>query len=216
MVTRYVLLAIWLGISGWPSLAPSAAHGLVAAQEPAAGPINGLNPGASCDVIPRTQENVAALILSGLATPHVGDLSDAFGAPPPSAGGRPADEAIVRAVTETMQETVACINAGDFFRLSALWTDALVRRTFSRLGLHDELSPEEVARQVTEGATPVPLPADQQAHLNSVSDVLILGDDRVSAIVQINETPSLVIFANAGERYLIDAAYEAPAGTPTP
>ena len=57
----------------------------------------------------------------------------------------------------------------------------------------------------------------QQAHLDSVTDVLILDDDRVSAIVQISETRSLVIFAKSGICYLIDAPYGSPGGsTPTP
>ena len=45
--------------------------------------------------------------------------------------GEDADEATIQAVTQTYRELVACLNAGQFLRVYALYTDDYLRRTLA-------------------------------------------------------------------------------------
>jgi uncharacterized cupredoxin-like copper-binding protein len=164
---------------------------------------------SQCEVEPRSVESIAQLIgtptAEGDATPAV----SAGDAPT----GEEADQATVDAVTATYRELVACLNAGDFLRVYALYTDAYLQRTLAGGGF--DLAQLE--------ATPVPSEEQQRTSLVAVSEVRQLDGDRVAARVGTTNPAvegSIVVDAilvRSGDRWLIDdeTVVEAPAeGTP--
>src|ERR671921_485191 len=120
------------------------AHPAVIAQNatPAAGEV--IDP-AECQVEPRTTEELQQLV--GAA--NEGTEATPGAAQAGSMQGEDADEATVQAVTQTYRELVACLNAGQFLRVYALYTDDYLRRTLTDRGI----DPEQLQ------ATPAP---DQQ------------------------------------------------------
>src|SRR5215211_7261011 len=106
------------------------AHPAVIAQNatPAAGEV--IDP-AECQVEPRATEEIEQL---------VGTASEAADATPDAAQagsmeGEDADEATVQSVTQSYRELVACLNAGEFLRIYALYTDDYLRRALSESGI---------------------------------------------------------------------------------
>lgn len=82
-----------------------------------------------CTVEPRSTESIAALANTPEpSTPAVYPPSIALATPGLQVPeGEPADEATVEAVTRTLREVAACVNAGDLRRVIALNTDISVR-----------------------------------------------------------------------------------------
>lgn len=164
---------------------------------------------AECQVEARGAEDIEAL--AGAETED-----DAQGTPAISEigglVGDPADEATVEAVTATYRELVACLNAGDYLRIYALYTDAYLQRTVADGGVDMEAIMATPATDAT-GSTA----------LVSVSNVRRLEDGRVAARVETSDeatTGTVIVDAvlvEADERYLIDASevVDAPTlGTP--
>jgi uncharacterized cupredoxin-like copper-binding protein len=149
------------------------AHPAVIAQDatPAAGEV--VDP-AECQVEPRAIEEIEQLV--GTAGEEADATPDAAQAG--SMEGEDADEATVQAVTQTYRELVACLNAGEFLRIYALYTDDYLRRTLNDSGIDVE--------QIQ--ATPAP---DQQeaTALVGVSEVRQLAGGRVTARVETTSSP---------------------------
>jgi hypothetical protein len=170
---------------------------------------------AECTVEPRPLDDFIAV---GVATPGVLeapilDLSVATPAPPPADAGVPAEPSVIEAVTTTVNELVACLNAGDSARLFALYTD----EAFA-LALGGGRPTDRAAREwANEFTTPRPLPAELRQPLPIVTDVRVLPDGRAVASIRAATGTSLAVFEESGGRYLFDWSYElaAPA-TPTP
>ncbi len=149
------------------------AQSAVTAQDatPAAGEV--IDP-AECQVEPRATEEIQQLVGTASegteATPGAADAG--------SMQGEEADEATVQAVTQTYRELVACLNAGEFLRVYALYTDDYLRRTLTDRGI----DPEQLQ------ATPAP---DQQetTALVGVSDVRQLTGGQVTARVETTSSP---------------------------
>jgi len=119
--------------------------------------------------------------------------------------GEPADQATISAITATMIEVSACNNAGDFWRLGSLYTEA---------GNAEDLpgiTAEEIAFIV---APPVPAPADETYVIFDITGVQTLPDGRVGAIVLFgpggSEGADYLIFKQVGDRYLIDLWVDEP------
>jgi plastocyanin len=149
------------------------AHPAVTAQEatPAAGEV--IDP-AECQVEPRATEELQQLVgTAGEGTEATPAAADAG-----AMQGEEADEATVQAVTQTYRELVACLNAGEFLRVYALYTDDYLRRTLTDRGIDLE--------QLQ--ATPAP---DQQEStaLVGVSDVRQLAGGQVTARVETTSSP---------------------------
>jgi hypothetical protein len=193
---------------------------LVLAQPTPAAAQDGSTPAApgtthatECTVTPRPIDDFLA---AAEATPGVLE-SELRGLPaatpaPPSAEGTPANQEIVDALTATIEQSVACLNAGDLPRLFALYTDEAFIRS---LGGGIAVTPD-VAQQAAELATPRPLPSNLQQSIPSIGEVRLLPDGRVTAITATEEGRTLVVFAKEGGRYLIDWVYELPhMATPT-
>jgi plastocyanin len=182
------------------------AHPVVIAQDatPAAGEV--IDP-AECQVEPRPIEEIEQLI--GTASEEADATPDAAQAG--SMEGEDADEATVQAVTQTYRELVACLNAGEFLRIYALYTDDYLRRTLADSGMD--------LQQLQ--ATPAPDRQEVTA-LVGVSEVRQLAGGRVTARVETTSSPegtaSAVqsVLEQVEDRYLIadETVVDAAAATP--
>jgi hypothetical protein len=215
------LVALMLTLLGAPH---------AAAQE--ATPATGVVPDPSeCQVEPRSAEEITALWAraANIGTPieEVDELvqgtpdGSEFGTPQAVIVdvpvGDPADAETIEAVTATVRELIACINAGDYGRALSLYSDDLVR----------ELAPEQPfdAEQAKTflASEPVALPEASRLVLIAVIDVTVQDDGRIGAIVvsndpaigQPNQTEtSLVYFSQDEGRWVIDGIVGGAVGAP--
>jgi hypothetical protein len=196
----------------------------VAAQDnpqasPAARQPRGVSP-EECQVEPRSGDEVFALLgLGGEA----GEASPAPRTPVPAPPWMTADEETAAAVEAAVREWLACINADDNARISALMTDAALTRFFATLGTIEEIE----QAQANFAGTPVPRAEEERARLIGVSDISLLEDGRIAALALVGEPALppggqetlLLIFVSMGDRLLIDDIIQfsvapVPAGTP--
>lgn len=146
------------------------------AQEASPSPAS--NQTGSCEEI---EPRDAAFFETVAGTPEasanegISDQDAAGGTPTPFAmpEGEMADEATVAAVSELYQQLIACLNAGDFLRAYALYTDDYLVRN---------LSEEAITRLQ---ATPVPTDESTQSEFGGLLDARLLEDGRVAALVTI-------------------------------
>lgn len=111
-------------------------------------------------------------------------------------------------IKEAAREILACFNAGDISRASALMTDNGVIRTYWQLTETPELRGTALERI----STPSPRPAPAQIRLVTVTDVSVLPDGRAIAFVVINDPLApqpgpetlLFYFQNQDGRWLLD------------
>jgi len=182
------------------------AHPAVIAQDatPAAGEV--IDP-AECQVEPRTTEELQQLV----GTASEGTEATPGAVQAASTEGEDADEAAVQAVTQTYRELVACLNAGQFLRVYALYTDDYLRRTLADSGIDLEQFQ----------ATPEPDPRETTA-LVGVSDVRQLAGGQVTARVETTSSPEGVatviqsVLEPVGDRLLIadETVVDVAAATP--
>lgn len=182
------------------------AHPAVTAQDatPAAGEV--IDP-AECQVEPRTVEELEQLI----GTAGEGEEATPEAAQAGSMEGEDADEATVQAVTQTYRELVACLNAGEFLRVYALYTDDYLRRTLADSGM-------DLAQLQ---ATPAPDQRETTA-LVGVSEVRQLAGGQITARVETSSSPEGVatviqgVLEQVEDRLLIadETVVDATAATP--
>jgi hypothetical protein len=91
--------------------------------------------------------------------------------------GEAADAKTVAAVTATVREAIACRNGNDFLRAYALFTEKMIVSLFGGPATIDPEVGQVIAEQ------PGPLPRRQRVALVDVSDVVLLPDGRVGAVV---------------------------------
>jgi len=128
-------------------------------------------------------------------------------------------------VQEAAREILACFNAGDIARASALMTDNGVIRTYWQLTETPELRSTAQERI----ATPTPRPEPAQIRLVTVTDISVLPDGRAIAFVVINDPAApqpgpetlLFYFKDQDGTWLLDdwvdfSIAAVPASTPTP
>ena len=149
-------------------------------------------------------------------------------------GSRPADAETVAAVGATAGEYFACINAGDFSRLLALYTEQAARDNVAFLlsrGISqalDEGTPAAALEaQLVEAfggfatAAATPLPAERRVPRVDVANVRVLSDGRVAADVVVAGAQGVggsgrLLFAEEGGRFLLVGPLASPEdGTPT-
>lgn len=170
---------------------------------------------ADCRVRPRPIDDFVALA-DGPPGFHLSVMQGTPAASPVvPPGGTAADPAVVTAVTATVNELAACINAGDLRRVAALYTDPAFAWFFrGPQETFDDLDREEF---VASAATPMPLPTEQWARVSSVEAVTVLPSGQVTARVEGFGGEGVTFFRLAGDRYLFDIAdNEAGVGTPIP
>lgn len=180
-----------------------------------------------CQTEPRSAEELYAVLglegaPAGEATPGPGGTR--FPAPP----WEPADAETADAISASVRELIACLNAGDLRRTAALLTDRGAQRLMG-VGAPDAAGVER--RRSALAATPTPLEEERHTRLVAVTDIGVLGDGRAAAFIVVNDptTPPrgpqsiLLIFVQQDDRWLIDdfvgftiVRPEAPDGSPTP
>jgi hypothetical protein len=156
---------------------------------------------------------------SGDATAEAGSgVSAADGVTLPIPLGEPADEETGEAINATARELLACLNAGDLARVSALFTDAAVGPTLGPA----PADPSGLERE------PEPLEREARSRLIAITDQSLLTDGRAAAFVVLNDPLNLprgpetylLIFAEEEGRWLIDGLIDfsvvpdPPRGTP--
>ena len=194
------LVARALGLGFLAAITSSALS--VAAGDDVATPISRVT---ECSVAARPRVEFEALV--GLPTPSLA-IPRATLPTEPLSGGATANQSVVRAISSTVRELIACINEGDLARSAALMTDDYFSQFFRGIDTRD------VDRIF---GTPTPLPPQLQAQLKGIDDVRIVSNGQVSAVVTVNDTRNLISFARSGEHYLVDDSIPLPdAGTPTP
>lgn len=160
---------------------------------------------AECQVARRPVEEFVTVITQ--ATPV---------AVPPGAAtvdvpvGELADEETVAAITATVREIIACFNAADFGRAFSLLTDEALRGFAA-----EEPIPEEELRGFL-GATPEAVPTEGWTTILAITDVVVLADGRVGALVasldptQPEEGPTTIhlTFVQVDGRWLVDRVVE--------
>lgn len=130
--------------------------------------------------------------------------------------GEAADEETVAAVTETISELFTCINDGDYLRAFALYSDRFVQTEFAGI------SEEDLSFFMA--ATPEAIPGEEQIQLLSVSDVIVLEDGSVGAVIQVSDPTGqypegeedFVTLVEEDGRYKVDSVVviSAAGGTP--
>jgi hypothetical protein len=128
-------------------------------------------------------------------------------------------------IKEAAREILACFNAGDIARASALMTDTGVIRTYWQLTETPELRTTAQERI----GTAVPRPELAQIRLVTVTDISVLPDGRAIAFVVINDPAApqpgpetlLFYFKDQDGTWLLDdwvdfSIAAIPASTPTP
>jgi uncharacterized cupredoxin-like copper-binding protein len=147
---------------------------------------------AECQVEPRSPEFFQNLA----ATPAPATEENAAAAGTPEASLDPVDEATLAGMTTTAREVVACLNAGDFLRVHALYTDDYLLRNFGQ---------DDVAAL---SATPSPAAEPDQALFRGLRDTVLLADGRASAVIgtttPTGDIDTYTIFEQSGDRWLID------------
>jgi hypothetical protein len=200
-----MIRVLWLLLLALAVLAPA---GRLAAQpaSPVASPVV-----AACTIAPRTVGGIAEIITQA-------DLDNASPFPTPGPyvqpAGTPADEATVAGVTATVDQLAACVNAGDFMRFLALFSDAALRRYAVDLDLPLTADDERLVADPS---------INDQLAVASIEDVLVLADGRVSVLVHfqiVEETGNpeydlQLILARVDDRWAIDEFIQiVPAETP--
>lgn len=119
--------------------------------------------------------------------------------------GSSPDADAIDGVTDTVQQAIACLNAGDMARYLALHTDDYVA------GLAGQESPSQTLLDDL-SAPPAPLDPAAQIGLISIEDVRMLADGRISVLFRQDNPsgptggPERVFFVLTEQRgrYLID------------
>jgi ketosteroid isomerase-like protein len=175
-----------------------------------------------------------ATLLAAIASPRAGTPAafPAVVAEDRLPAGDPADPETVAAVTATVREYLACLNAGEFLRIYALVSgDYLRTQVVPNEPTAEGLAAFRRGLATAVAASPQPLPEAARTSLVEIGNVRMLEDGRVGAVVVTEDAETgsrqdraFVVFTNEGGRLLIDAvsqiipgvASSPTPGTPTP
>jgi hypothetical protein len=152
---------------------------LLGARSPVVGAVNAqatpaATPAAGCEVQPRTIGGINEIGAPG-GTPVGNETLNDDAAPYVKPEGIPASQDALDGVTDSLQEFVACINAGDYLRFLSLFSDDFLRRYSRDIAL--PLDPDDLVQ------TPSPVPDDERASILSIEDVIEFSDGSVNALV---------------------------------
>ena len=170
-----------------------------------------------CQVEPRSAAAVAEILDSA------GEAADVVQTPLPIPLGRPADPETKAEINALGRELIACFNAGDLLRATALMSDAGVRSFFN---VDADIQVDVAAVQSGLETPPTPFPANDQSRLIAVTDISVLDDDRVGAFIVFNDPLNpprgpatlLMLLAPEGDGWVVDDFISftvPPQGTPT-
>jgi hypothetical protein len=169
-----------------------------------------------CTVAPLTRDQLIAI----LATPAAPAPAPASPTPFVMPAGEPVDAATATAVQATIHEFIACLNARDYWRAYALYTDDFLRESLAGVTAADLT--QEAYDQL---ATPTPLAPEERAAIVEYREIVALPDGRVAVLVVGDDptnprppAPALVYLIEVEGRWLIDGVVSSQeiAGTPEP
>lgn len=197
------------------AIAAAMVPGPIAAQDGAPESQSRVPAPEECQIEPRTVDELVPLLEGSDET---SDETARLNEIPVPLGVR-ADAETSDAINRTARELLACINAGDFLRLSALFTES---------GVAPALGPAPEDPSGFSDA-PTPFAPEEQTRLLTVTDASLLEDGRAAAFVVLSDprTPPggaetlLLLFAERDDRWLIDRLIDftvlprGEAGTPT-
>lgn len=202
-MSRLAILAVAIAALAMPLVA-RAQNGTPAAG-PAATPL--VPAPEECTVAPISLAHLSQLIATPVAT--VEPVASPAGSPTPFAmpQGQEADRATVAAITAAVREYIACVNAGNYARALALYSDHGLRDLLGKA-----FAGGATAQQILDAlGTPQPLPPDKRTVIYGIKDVRVLPDGRVAALVIGDDLskpnppgPALIYFVKVGGRWLID------------
>ena len=162
---------------------------------------------ATIKIAPATEDEAAAPPEGPVETPSVEVSAEEPPSEPPVSPAAPVHEVDTEAIvgiTLTVRELLDHANDGQFLRGFALYSEAFLARFRADTGLSDE----EFA--ATFGSVP-PAPPEARAELAAVSEVELLPDGRVRAVIAYSDggaapPPERFTFVRAatGDRWLID------------
>jgi hypothetical protein len=162
---------------------------------------------ADCRVAARPLDDVVRVV----GTPGPETLAEASPVPAtPFAlvGGEAADAETTREVEAALRQLFACVNAGDYLRVYALFTDDFVRDFFAGTPLTGDVI-------AFLAAPPRPLPVAEQRIIRAIGDVRLLPDGRAGVVMILDEPddprreePDIVILRNVSGHWLVDEIHE--------
>ena len=126
----------------------------------------------ACTVEPRTLDEIAELAKSS-APQHPPNATEA--------DGMPVDQETVAGVTSTIEEMVACSNAGDILRRLAVYSDNRIRYAYPD-------GPNAALQAMA--ADPLPVQPLERVAITAIEDVTALPDGRVSVRVVVDNPAS--------------------------
>jgi hypothetical protein len=173
-------IAVWcaLAVLGAGMLAGAfgQTHGVYAQETTQSGVVPDT---ALCQAEPRTVDELTAIFAG--ATPQEPGLASEVSVPI----GSPGSAALIEGVTTTLNEAVACLNAGDFLRFLGLLTEHAIVTTFPWIG--EELATNGPPPEIE---NPSPLPSELRQSIVAVAGVSSLGFDRAGAFLVIVDPAS--------------------------
>jgi hypothetical protein len=155
---------------------------------------------AECVAAPRAREVVERLAkaIPAVVTPPISSIA---------ANAPAADEGAVDQIRAVVRQIVACVNAGDVSRWSALFTESALPAALAAHGWTGN-----VLAALLDTA-PSPLPAPARCALDAVADVRLPGPNEATARVSIEEpmryghpTGSFLGFSRVGDAWLVDGS----------
>jgi hypothetical protein len=159
-------------------------------------------PASECTVEPRTLAALNEIVTEADIASATADLGPV---PYVKPEGTPADADTTAGVTTTVRQLVACVNAGDYLRFLALFSNDALRRYSAAMGF--PIPPDD------DILTPDPS-INEQVVLAGIEDILVLADGRVSLVVHIpnqedtgeadQDVAAHLILVQQGDRWLID------------
>lgn len=182
-----------IGVTALPGTLVRAQSGTPAADSQEAAPCIGIEP--------RDADDLRALSATpGSTSSEETQVPGAAAATPTPFAlpeGEAADETVVAEVTTLYQQLIACLNAGEYLRAYALYTDEYLVQNLS----------DEILTNLA--ATPVSGENLPQSSFGGVRDVRVLADERIGALVTTRAEGSgeLLLFAvlrRDGDRLRID------------
>lgn len=177
---------------------------VAAAQDATPDPTLDVPAPEECTVAPRTVGELQTLF----AAPASPIPAPASPTPVALPTGTPVDPATAEAVTAAIRQLIACLNAGDYWRLLATYSDRYVQ-----IFLQAYIDPATGLTQETFDAYATPNPPQPERHtaLLEIGDILFLPDGRVAAVVIADDlgddlAPAQTIFylVKNGDRWQID------------
>lgn len=165
-----------------------------------------------CTITPRSIPELQNL----LATPATPTPAAASPTPVALPTGTPVDDATAQAVTTAIRQLVACLNAGDYWRLLAAYSDRYVQ-----VFLQAYVDPATgVTQELYDAyATPQPPEASRRTGLLDIGPIVLLADGRAAAAAVADDPgddqpPRQTIFylVKNGDRWQIDDFAYMPIG----